>query len=267
MGYGITVGHNAVEMLMRRAGLTGLPGNRRRRKRIIPVDTAVDLVDRNFKRTEPDQLWVTDITEHRTREGKVYCAVVLDVFSRRVVGWSIDASPTSSLVTALGMAIGNREPDGTVIHSDQGPQFTSWAFTNRARQSGLVPSMGSIGGCFDNAVVEAFWGRMQVELLKPATMADPHRTGQRHLRIPRGLPQPSATPLCIGDAHPDRIRENPPQQPKPSTEPPRVPWRLHQYERGWSPWDDSEGIQSSSGRGRCASFTSGVMPATGLMVA
>ena len=72
MGYGITVGHNAVEMLMRRAGLTGLPGNRRRRKRIIPVDTAVDLVDRNFKRTEPDQLWVTDITEHRTREGKVY---------------------------------------------------------------------------------------------------------------------------------------------------------------------------------------------------
>lgn len=166
MGYGITVGHNAVAMLMQRAGLTGLPGNRRRRRRIIPVDTAADLVDRNFRRTEPDQLWVTDITEHRTREGKVYCAVVLDVFSRRVVGWSIDSSPTSGLVTsALGMAIGNRRPNGTVIHSDQGTQFTSWAFTHRARQSGLVPSMGSIGDCFDNAVVEAFWGRMQVELL------------------------------------------------------------------------------------------------------
>ena len=166
MGYGITVGHNAVEMLMRRAGLSGLPGNRRRRKRITPVDTAADLIDRNFTRAQPDQLWVTDITEHRTREGKVYCAVVLDVFSRRVVGWSIDTSPTSSLVTsALGMAVSNRRPNGTVIHSDHGTQYTSWAFTHRAQQSGLVPSMGSIGDCFDNAVVESFWARMQVELL------------------------------------------------------------------------------------------------------
>ena len=82
-------------------------------------------------RFEPDQLWVTDITEHPTREGKVYCAVVLDVFSRRVVGWSIDNSATSGLVTsALGMAIGNRQPDpGTVIHSDQGTQggFNWWS--------------------------------------------------------------------------------------------------------------------------------------------
>ncbi len=166
MGYGITVGHNAVAMLMQRAGLMGLPGSRRPRRRFIPTETAADLVDRNFTRTEPDRLWVTDITEHRTREGKVYCAVVLDVFSRRVVGWSIDSSPTSNLVTsALGMAIDNRRPEGTVIHSDQGTQFTSWAFTHRARQSGLLPSMGSIGDCFDNAVIEAFWARVQVELL------------------------------------------------------------------------------------------------------
>ncbi|MBA2725300.1 MAG: IS3 family transposase [Actinobacteria bacterium] len=103
MGYGVGVGHNAVEMLMRRAGLAGLPGSRRRRRPAVIGVTAADLVDRNFIRTEPDQLWLTDITEHRTREGKVYCAVVLDVLSRRVVGWSIDSSPTSSLVTsALG---------------------------------------------------------------------------------------------------------------------------------------------------------------------
>jgi transposase InsO family protein len=166
LGQGVTVGHNAVAMLMQRAGLAGLPGVRRPRRLVVASDTAPDLVDRDFVRTEPDQLWVTDITEHRTREGKVYCAVVLDVFSRRVVGWSIDSSPTSSLVTsALGMAISNRRPSGTVIHSDQGTQFTSWAFTHRARQSGLVPSMGSIGDCFDNAVVESFWARMQVELL------------------------------------------------------------------------------------------------------
>jgi transposase InsO family protein len=121
MGYGITVGQNAVAMLMQRAGLMGLPGARRPHRRLIPTDTAADLVDRKFTRTEADRLWVTDITEHRTREGKVYCAVVLDVFSRRVVGWSIDSSPKSSLVTsALRMAIENRRPDGTVIHRDQG---------------------------------------------------------------------------------------------------------------------------------------------------
>ncbi len=92
---------------------------------------------------------MTDITEHPAREGKVYCAVVLDVFSRRVVGWAIGASQTASLVTnALGMAIEQRQPStGTVIHSDQGTQFTSWAFTQRAIDSGLVPSMGSIGDC------------------------------------------------------------------------------------------------------------------------
>ena len=113
LGYGITVGHNAVAMLMRRAGLQGLSGSRGpRRRRIKPVDTPADLVGRNFVRHEPDQLWVTDVTEHPTREGKVYCAVVLDVFSRRVVGWSIDQSATGGLVTsALGMAIGNRQPD------------------------------------------------------------------------------------------------------------------------------------------------------------
>lgn len=166
MGYGLTVGHNAVAMLMQRAGLQGLSGAQKRRYR-HETPTASDLVDRNFKRHEPNRLWVTDITEHRTREGKVYCTVVLDVFSRRVVGWSIDASPTAALVTnALSMAISNRSPDpGTLIHSDHGTQFTSWAFTTRAKESGLVPSMGSVGDAFDNAVIESFWGRMQVELL------------------------------------------------------------------------------------------------------
>ncbi len=167
LGHGITVGHNAVAILMRKAGLSGLSGNRSPRRRTRPADTPTDLVDRNFGRHEPDQLWVTDITEHPTREGKVYCAVVLDVFSRRVVGWLIDNTATSGLVTsALGMAIGNRQPDpGTVIHSDQGTQFTSWAFTQRAHESGLVPSMGTVGDCFDNAIMESFWARMQVELL------------------------------------------------------------------------------------------------------
>jgi len=168
LGRKINVGVGAIEMLMSRAGIYGLPGPKRR-KRVPKIKTASDLVDRDFARVEPDRLWVTDITEHPTREGKLYCCVVLDVFSRRVVGWSIDHRQDSSLVTnALGMAISNREPDRAkqlVIHSDHGTQFTSWAFTHRARKSGLVPSMGSIGDCFDNAVIESFWGRMQTELL------------------------------------------------------------------------------------------------------
>lgn len=92
--------------------------------------------------------------------------MVLDAFSRRVVGWSIDSCPQASLATsALAMAIDDREPHGSTIHSDHGTQFTSWAFTQRAKDAGLAVSMGSIGDCFDNAVIEAFWARMQVELL------------------------------------------------------------------------------------------------------
>jgi putative transposase len=129
LGHGLTVGHEAVFLPMRRAGLEGISG-RPRYRRIPNAPTATDQVDRQFHRDDPDQLWVTDITEHPTREGKLYCAV-LEVFSRRVVRWSIDSAPTAALVTnALGMAIQQRQPaEGTVIHSDQGTQFTSWAFT------------------------------------------------------------------------------------------------------------------------------------------
>jgi putative transposase len=167
LGRAIRVGHNAIAMLMRRAGLAGRTGAPKRRG-IAGVATVDDLVDRGFRRERPNQLWVTDITEHPTREGKVYCAVVLDAFSRRVVGWSISHSPNAALTTnALGMAIEQRNAQHgeTVIHSDHGTPFTSWTFTERARKSGLVPSMGSVGDCFDNALIEAFWSRMQVELL------------------------------------------------------------------------------------------------------
>ncbi|SDM41601.1 Transposase InsO and inactivated derivatives [Nonomuraea maritima] len=166
LGHQVPVSHGAVERLMRRAGLEGLSG-RPKWRRAKPDLIATDLVDRAFTRTEPNQLWVTDITEHPTREGKVYCCVVLDAYSRRVVGWSIDSTQTATLVTsALGMAIDSRTPPaGTIIHSDQGVQFGSWIFTQRARDSGLLPSMGSVGDCFDNAMMESFWSRMQVELL------------------------------------------------------------------------------------------------------
>lgn len=168
LGRGLTVGRGAVELLMGRAGLHGLPGPRKSRL-IVPkkLTTAGDLVRRDFSRDSTNQLWVTDITEHQTREGKVYCCVVLDIYSRKVVGWSIDSSQSATLATnALGMAIQSRKPPtGTVIHSDHGVQFTSWAFTKRALESNLLPSMGAVGSCYDNAAIESFWGRMQVELL------------------------------------------------------------------------------------------------------
>ena len=129
-------------MLLRRAGIRGLPGRKQRRP-VHETPTAVDLVDRKFGRDAPNQLWVTDITEHPTREGKVYCAVVLDVHSRRLVGWSIDSSQTAALATnALGMAISNRSsrPTGTVIHSDHGVQGNS-----RPGPSPAAP--GSPGSC------------------------------------------------------------------------------------------------------------------------
>lgn len=140
------------------------PAKRRHADR--PEATALDLVDRNFIRSRPDELWVTDITEHPTREGKLYCAVVLDTCSRRVVGWSIDASPTAALGTnALGMAIDAREPAGTVIHSDQGTQ-TGLKGLHAARE-GLRPD--ALDG-FGQRLLrqrddESFWSRMQVELL------------------------------------------------------------------------------------------------------
>jgi transposase InsO family protein len=137
-------------MLMRRAGIKGLPGSRRPRPR-HETPTPGDLVNRDFTRAAPNLLWVTDITEHPTREGKVYCAVVLDTFSRKVVGWSIDSTQTATPVTnALSMAISNRQRSGTIIHSDHGVQFASWVFTRRVQEAGLAPSMGSIGDCYDN---------------------------------------------------------------------------------------------------------------------
>lgn len=165
-GRGVTIGKNSVVMLMKRQGLRGLPRRKLPKGAKVGNFASLDLVRRDFGVTAPDRLWVTDITEHPTREGKVYCCAVLDAFSRKIVGWSIDSSQTTALVTnALGMAVSERRPgDGSIIHSDRGAQFTSWAFSHKVRSAGLAPSMGSVGSAHDNAMMESFWARMQVEL-------------------------------------------------------------------------------------------------------
>jgi putative transposase len=165
--YGQRVNKKLIQQVMRELGITGLPARRRSKPNLINRETTVDLVNRDFRRDGPNQLWMTDLTEHPTREGKLYCCVVLDAWSRKVVGWSIDRRPTAAMVNAaLGMAIDQRQPcRGALIHSDHGSQYTSWTFSQRVRAAGLAHSLGTIGDAFDNAMVESFWARMQTELL------------------------------------------------------------------------------------------------------
>ncbi len=127
-----------------------------------------DLVNRRFAVDRPDALWVGDVTEHPTAEGKVYLATVIDAYSRRVVGWSIANQLRAELVVdALQMAIWRRHDrdPGTVMHTDHGSTYTSWAFGRRLRDAGILGSMGSVGDALDNAMAERFFGTLQLELL------------------------------------------------------------------------------------------------------
>jgi putative transposase len=178
LGLGLPVNLKRVARVMREAGIQGLYRRRRRgcTVRYPDAQACPDLVNRDFSADEPNRLWITDITEHPTEEGKVYCAAVMDVFSRLIVGWSIAEHMRTELVTdALGMAIVRRRPEkqsqdtGTIMHSDHGSQYTSWAFGQRIRAAGLLGSMGSVGDCYDNAMMESFWGTMQMELLDSRT--------------------------------------------------------------------------------------------------
>ena len=165
---GVKVGHNRVARLMRRAGIQGVTRRRpRATTRCNPeAQPADDLVDRKFTRTAPNQLWVADITYIPTGEGVLYLAVVVDAFSRRVVGWAMAARMKKQLVLdALEMAIRQRRPKGVIHHSDHGSQYTAIDFGRRCRKAGIRPSMGSVGDCFDNALCESFFATLECELL------------------------------------------------------------------------------------------------------
>ena len=210
LGLGIAISRKTVQKLMGEEGLAGLPV-RKYRKNLVNVATFEDLVQRKFRRDAPNQLWVTDITEHPTKEGKVYCCVVLDAHSRRVVGWSIDTHQASSLVTnALSMALTNRATTtGTVIHSDHGTQFTSWSFTERVRQARLVPSMGTIRRRLRQRSHRVILGPVADRTAQPAEVAHPNRAVHRALRIPGDLPQPQPKAQLPRNAHTRRLREPP----------------------------------------------------------
>jgi putative transposase len=166
---GERVGRKRVERLMRAAGLSGLQARRWRGTtiRVPGVRVAEDLVDRAFMAAAADRLWVADITYLRTWEGWLYLAAVQDVYSRRIVGWSMaDHMRAELVVDALQMALAHRRPaPGLIWHSDQGSQFVSLAFGQAARAAGIAQSMGSRGDCFDNAVAESFFATLKKELI------------------------------------------------------------------------------------------------------
>jgi len=164
---GIHIGRKRVARLMSRAGLAGVS----RRKFITTTvkgagRQAPDLVERNFTAPAPDRLWVADITYVPTWAGFLYLAVVLDAFSRRIVGWAMATTLATQLVLdALDMALLTRRPRGVIHHSDQGSQYASVEFGRRCREAGVRPSMGSVGDAYDNAMCESFFATLECELL------------------------------------------------------------------------------------------------------
>ena len=167
---GVRVGRKRVARLMRQAGLSGMVRRRKGRTtiRVPGVATAPDLVRRDFAPAAPNRLWVADLTEIATWEGKLYLAVVVDCFSRRCVGWAMaDHMRAELVVDALEMALWRRRPDiGLVHHSDRGGQYVSLSFGQTARAAGIAVSMGAKGCALDNAVCEAFFATLKKELTR-----------------------------------------------------------------------------------------------------
>jgi putative transposase len=166
--HAIHVGCKRVARLMRAADLQGVSPKRFVRTTLSDGDDTVasDLVDRDFDASGPDRLWVADITYIPTWAGFVYLAIVLDVWSRRIVGWSMRTDlKTEGVLDALNMALAQRRPQAVVHHSDHGCQYTSYSFGKRCREMGVMPSMGSVGDAYDNAMAESFFATLERELL------------------------------------------------------------------------------------------------------
>jgi putative transposase len=164
---GVRVGRHKVARLMRLERLRGCPKRRFRvtTQRDPSHAVARNLLKQNFSADAPNQRWACDITYISTHEGWLYLAVVMDLYSRRIVGWSMSRWMNRRIVlAALRMAIGARQPEGALIHhSDRGSQYTSDSFRDELAKHGIQCSMSSSGNCYDNAVVESFFGLLKRE--------------------------------------------------------------------------------------------------------
>ncbi len=173
---GVRVGRKRVARLMKQAGLRGVSRRKwiRTTVRSATGRPAPDLVQRQFEASAPNQLWVADITYIPTWSGTLFLAVVLDVWSRRVIGWAMETHLRTELVlAALNMAVDQRRPHQVIHHSDQGCQYTAVGFGLRCRAAGVRPSMGSVGDCYDNALCESFFATLECELLDRVTLHTP----------------------------------------------------------------------------------------------
>jgi len=173
---GFVVGRRRVARLMRENGIVGVTRRAfvKTTERNAAARPAPDLVQRAFRATDRDQLWVADITYVPTWSGFLYLAIVLDVFSRRIVGWAMETHLRAELVLeALEMAIVLRSPQDVIHHSDQGTQYTSVAFGLRCEAAGIRPSMGSVGDAYDNAMAESFFATLECELLAREKFRNP----------------------------------------------------------------------------------------------
>jgi putative transposase len=165
-GAGITAGRNRVARLCSQQRIWSVFAKRRGLTRKAGPPVHDDLVQRRFSASHRDELWLTDITEHHTAEGKVYLCAIKDVYSNRIVGYSIDERMKARLaVSALRNAVASRRPTGTVVHSDRGSQFRSRKFVTALRDTGLTGSMGRVGACGDNAAMESFFALLQKNVL------------------------------------------------------------------------------------------------------
>ena len=207
---GVRVGRRRVARLMRAAGLQGVT----RRKfvsttqRSASARPAPDLVDRDFTADGPNRLWVADITYIATWAGFLYLAVVLDAWSRRVVGWSMATHLRTELVLdALGMAVSQRRPEGVIHHSDQGCQYTSIAFGSRCQEAGVRPSMGSVGDCYDNALCESFFATLECELLDRRSLPTPAEARREVFRYLEGWYNPHRRHSALGYQSPVQFEQ------------------------------------------------------------
>ena len=163
---GISAGENRVARLCSAQRVWSLHAKKRGRNRKAGPPVHDDLVRRRFSAVGPNAVWLTDITEHPTAQGKLYLCAIKDLHSNRIVGYSLDSRMTASLaVAALRNAIGLRSPTDTIVHSDRGSQFRSRTFVNTLSANGLRGSMGRVGACGDNAAMESFFALLQKNVL------------------------------------------------------------------------------------------------------
>lgn len=198
---GFSVSRKRVARLMREQGLTGVTRRRKFRTTIRNAERrpAPDLVNREFSASAPNQLWVSDITEVPTATRPLYLAATVDAFSRRVVGWAMGLRQQTDLVLgALEMALDQRRAAGVIHHSDQGCQYTSFAFGARCRRAGVRPSMGSVGDCFDNAMAESFFATLECELLARTPLATPEQARREIFTFIEGWYNPRRRHSALG---------------------------------------------------------------------